>query len=209
MSSERIWFNNLAGFMTDKNYYKFFPTKDMTFAEQLNAILRFTIYFTIIIFIIKKDLNIFLVFIFVAGFTYILYTVDTQNKTHEKFYLQDRNMVIDTHTKKLCTNPSKDNPFMNVLISDYSQDPERKQACDPTTGPTKKLINKHFDNNLYRDVSDIYNRNASDRNYYTMPSSTIPNDQNSFAQFLYSQDKTCKEGNPNKCYTNLHRSIET
>ena len=68
---------------------------------------------------------------------------------------------------------------------------------------------KHFDNNLYRDVSDIYNRNASDRNYYTMPSSTIPNDQNSFAQFLYSQDKTCKEGNPNKCYTNLHRSIET
>jgi len=209
MSSERIWFDNVSGFMTEKNYYKFFPTKDMTFAEQLNAILRFTIYFTIIIFIIKKDLNIFLVFIFVAGFTYILYTVDTQNKTHEKFYLQDRNIVEEKHTKKLCTNPSKDNPFMNVLISDYSQDPERKQACDPTKGPTKKLIKKHFDNNLYRDVSDIYNRNASDRNYYTMPSSTIPNDQNTFAQFLYGQDKTCKEGNPNKCYTNIYRSIET
>lgn len=207
--SERIWFNDITHFMTEKNYNKFFPSKDMSFAEQLNSILRFAIYFTIVIFIIKKDVNIFLVLVFTALFTYVIYTVDNKNKIQERFYLESKNMVEDKDTKKLCSNPTKDNPFMNVLFSDYSDNPDRKPACDLTKGKAKKIVKKYFDNNLYRDVSDIYNRNASDRNYYTMPSTTIPNDQYAFSQFLYGQDKTCKEGNSDTCYKNLYRSIET
>lgn len=207
--SERIWFNDIPGFMTQYNYNKFFPSKDMTFAEQLNSLLRFAIYFSILIFVLKRDTNVFFVLIFMAGFTYILYTIDTQNKIREKFYIESKGLSEDKETKKLCTVPTKENPFMNVLMSDYSENPQKKEACDVSKGKTKKLVKKYFNNNLYRDVSDVYNKNASDRNYYTMPISTIPNDQESFAKYLYGQDKTCKEGAGEVCHKNIYRALQT
>jgi hypothetical protein len=107
------------------------------------------------------------------------------------------------------TSPTANNPFMNVLMSDYSENPQKKEACDVSKGKTKKLVKKYFNNNLYRDVSDVYNKNASDRNYYTMPISTIPNDQESFAKYLYGQDKTCKEGAGEVCHKNIYRALQT
>lgn len=205
--SERIWFDDIRGFMTEANYSKFYPSKDMSFAEQLNSLLRFAIYFSILVFVIRKDTNIFFAVIFMAGFTYMLYTVDTKNKVAERFYLSENNLEHDRHTNKLCVKPTKENPFMNILMSDYSENPQRKEACDITKGSVKHKVKKLFDNNLYRDVSDIYDKNASDRNYYTTPITTIPNQQTEYAQFLYGQDKGCKEGNGKKCYQNTYRTI--
>jgi hypothetical protein len=195
--------------MTERNYSKFFPSPHMTFAEQLNTLMRFAIYFSVIVFALRKDTNIFFIVVFMAGFTYMLYTVDTQNKKREKFYLRDKGLKQDTVSKKLCSQPSKNNPFMNVLVSDYAENPERKEACDISRGKAKRMAKKYFAQNLYRDVSDIYDKNASDRNYYTTPITTIPNDQNAFAQYLYGQGKTCKEGNGNMCYVNTYRTINT
>jgi hypothetical protein len=96
---------------------------------------------------------------------------------------------------------------MNVLMSDYTQDPQRKEACDVSKPKVKKVVKQLFANNLYRDVSDIYDKNASDRNYYTMPSTEIPNNQEAFAQYLYGQGKTCKDGNGIKCHANIYRPI--
>jgi hypothetical protein len=209
MANEKIWYDDLSGFITKDNYNTFFPSKDMTFAQQLNSVLRFSIYFTIFIFIIKKEVNVFFVIIFMAGFTYFLYTVDTKNKIREKFYLEGKNLQMDKRSKDICIKPTKDNPFMNVLMSDYSENPTRKPACNVSKGSTKKQAKKFFENNLYRDVSDIYDRNASDRNYYTTPITTIPNDQNAFANYLYGKDKTCKEANGDQCYKNVYRAIST
>lgn len=186
---------------------KFFPSKDMTFAEQLNSLLRFSLYFSIMVFILRKDTNIFFVVLFVAGFTYMISTVDMKNKMRERFYLKQKNLEKDRVTSKLCVKPTKTNPFMNVLISDYVENPERKQACNISNSKTKKLVKKYFDNNLYRDVSDIYDKNASDRSFYTMPVTTLVNDQTEFANYLYGQGKTCKERNGNKCYANMYRAI--
>lgn len=179
----------------------------MTFAEQLNSMVRFAIYFSTFVFIVKRDANIFLVPLFAAGFTYSLYSVDSKNKQREKFHLEERSLDRDRVTKKVCAKPTKENPFMNVLISDYAENPTRKPACDVTRGKTRKEIKKAFENNLYRDVSDVYDKIASDRNYYTTPSTTIPNDQAAFANFLYGQSKSCKEGSGLQCYKNLYRPI--
>ena len=41
----------------------------------------------------------------------------------------------------------------------------------------------------------------SSRQFYTNPSTTIPNDQEAFAKWLYyNPEKTCKEGNGLECY---------
>lgn len=207
LTGEKIWFQDLKRFISPSNYDKFFPGKEMMFVEQLNSLMRFALYFSVLVFIIKKDTNIFFVPIFIAGFTYMLYTVDTKNKHMEKFYIKSQGLQKDVHTKEMCAAPTKDNPFMNVLVSDYAENPQRKKACSITQGKTKKNVKKLFENNLYRDVSDIYNKNASDRNFYTTPITTIPNDQNAFAQYCFGMGKTCKQGNGTKCYQNTYRSI--
>ena len=40
------------------------------------------------------------------------------------------------------------------------------------------------------------------RPFYSNPSTTIPNDQGSFADFCYGSMVSCKEGNPYACYRN-------
>ena len=77
---EKIWFKDFPHFFTKENYMHFFPSKGMSFAEQLNALTRLSIYFSIVIFVIKQNTHIFFVPIFMAGFTYFLYTIDSNNK---------------------------------------------------------------------------------------------------------------------------------
>ena len=51
-------------------------------------------------------------------------------------------------------------------------------------------------------MNDIYNNRNSQRQYYTMPNTQIPNDQTSFARWLYATPPSCKEGNGLQCAAN-------
>ena len=88
---------------------------------------------------------------------------------------------------------------MNVTMKDYMNLDKngfivnRPPACDPNDPEIKKLMDQGFSNNLYRDVSDVFGKNSSQRNYFTMPWTTIPNKQDEFARWLYLSPKTCKE----------------
>jgi hypothetical protein len=94
--------------------------------------------------------------------------------------------------KKDCSKSTVNNPFMNAnLITDKR---DRDPACQYYDNPeVAAKVEKNFDNNLYRDVSDLYNKRNSQRQYYTMPATTIPNEQTSFAKWLYLSPPTCKE----------------
>lgn len=204
---EQIWYKDPTHFITVDNFKYFFPSKDMNFAQQLNSLLRLSIYFTIIVFTLQKDSVIFMVPIAVAIFTYFLFSVDTQNKTNEKTYFEDRNLKKEAHTDEICQKPTKNNPFMNVLISDYALNPQRPKACNISKSNTKKIAQKYFDTNLYRSVADIFNKEASDRQWVTNPNTKIPNDQTDFAKWCYDLPKTCKEGSGGTCYSNMYRSV--
>jgi hypothetical protein len=49
MEEEKIWFNDPQNLITKENFLKFFPTSDMTYIEQINSIVRFGIYLTLIL----------------------------------------------------------------------------------------------------------------------------------------------------------------
>ena len=57
---------------------------------------------------------------------------------------------------------------------------------------------EEFNKNLFRDVNDLYEKENSQRTYYSTPSTTIPNDQKSFAEWCYGIPETCKT-NQQKC----------
>ena len=96
-----------------------------------------------------------------------------------------------------CTLPTKDNPFGNVLVSEYSENPDRNPACESTS--VNNQVNSQFFDEFEQDPYDIYNKKHSQRQFYSMPNTRIPNDQSSFAKWLYGDcKKTCKE-KPNNC----------
>ena len=49
-----------------------------------------------------------------------------------------------------CKTPSKDNPFMNVRMSDYINNPYKPEACDVTRNDIQEEITKNFSHNLYK-----------------------------------------------------------
>ena len=59
---------------------------------------------------------------------------------------------------------------------------------------------------MYRDVKDIFGKNNSQRQFYTVPGNQVPNDQGAFAQWCYGMPKTCKEGNPLACLNDMGNS---
>ena len=70
----------------------------------------------------------------------------------------------------------------------------------------QEVMEDQFNTNLYRDVSDLYGKSNSQRQFYQMPSTTIPNEQTKFALWCYgipenngsNSGGTCKE-NPIQC----------
>ena len=92
---------------------------------------------------------------------------------------------------------SKANPFDNVLVSDYTFAPKRPAATPKTTTELDEM----FRVNWYNDQTDVFGKTQSQRMFITQPSTTIPNDQESYQNWLYKiPGKTCKEGNPEACY---------
>ena len=107
--------------------------------------------------------------------------------------------VIDTFIPNNRTMPTKDNPFMNVLIPEYVENPNRSPAADITNVSVKQEVEKYFNENLYRDADDIWDKANSQRQWHTMPSTTIPNDRDAFMEWCYNTKKVCKDGDLDVC----------
>lgn len=196
-----IWYNDIVNFFDINNMLMFYPTSDMEYSEKLNSIMRLTLYITIILYSLKNDLKLFILLIVAGIVIYIMYTMDenkekyiTNKDMYEKYGIEDDDDEIEK-----CTKPTRENPFMNVTMNEYVENPKREKACK-INNKVNEYIDQYFNEDLYRSVDDIYNKNASERQYYTMPVTEIPNNQDKFAQWLYgNEDKTCKEGNLLKC----------
>ena len=206
-----FWLDNIAILFQTDRLTEFIPNNEMNYNEKLNAIVRFSIYLSIILFLVKDNYLVFYIPIFVTVFTYFLYNNQKMKINSESFNSDIKNkkksLTRNNMNKYItCQKPSYNNPFMNVLQTDYKYRPTRPPAC----GLDKKIkqdIENKFDVNLYKDISDIYGKTNSQRQYYTMPSTTIPNDQESFSKWLYGTPPTCKQGNPEQCIANIYDNI--
>ena len=194
-SIEQIWYENPLGILFNVNdLIKFIPDFKMTFIEQMNASVRFALYFSIIMFVIKRDTKMFYIFIFVCIFTALLYVNFKHTNSQQKELFDKLNLGQDKKNRT-CFQPTLNNPFMNVSYGDYKDFPNRPSACIATKTDVKKKIDGFFDQGLYRDVDDIFHKNASDRQFYTNPSTNIPNNAVDLANWLYKTSPTCKEKN--------------
>jgi hypothetical protein len=61
---------------------------------------------------------------------------------------------------------------------------------------------------LFKDLGEQYVFEQSLRPFYSNPSTTIPNDQEAFADFCYGSMGSCKDGNQFACARNLARHTQ-
>tara|TARA_A100001015_G_C14393593_1_gene482673 strand:- start:56 stop:409 length:354 start_codon:yes stop_codon:yes gene_type:complete len=102
---------------------------------------------------------------------------------------------------------------MNVLPNDYEDNPDRVAENEAELynedryEEIQEQIDNQFSSDLFQDMTDIYNNRNSQRQFYTMPNTQIPNDQTSFAKWCYATPSTCKEGNNLQCFNNLEPKL--
>jgi hypothetical protein len=98
------------------------------------------------------------------------------------------------------TYPTANNPFMNVLIDEIKYNPTRAPAASGTNPLVNMQLDDFFHTQFVNDPTDVFNTTQSQRQFYTTPSTTVPNDQDSYQNWLYRiPGKTCKEGGREAC----------
>ena len=120
----------------------------------------------------------------------------------------ERRNDLDIINNKKCVKPTENNPFMNPNILTTKKGNEDYEACSIINKNVNKNINKFFYQKIFRNADDIYDKSTLDRQFYTVPSTTIPNDREKLGEWLYDRGPSCKEGNGMKCYNNLYNNIK-
>ena len=99
-----------------------------------------------------------------------------------------------------CSLPNKDNPFMNTPFFDVAADKELPKSCTSYDNKgIQRKIEKEFDKGLYRNYTDIFGKENSQRQFYSVSGKQGIPDQCAFAKWLYKTPSTCKEGNKLAC----------
>lgn len=176
------------------------PTDYMTMEEKLNTITRLIIFTCLILGLVFQESKLILLMIILVIIIIIIYQFQTRyDKDVDKFLETNKVKVVDN---TVCTKPTLHNPFMNPNIIDIN----RPGACPITDEKTLKEAEAFFDDTMFRNVDDVYDRNTGKRHFYTVPVTTLPNEQTVFANWLYNRGKSCKEENGERCYNNIYTS---
>ena len=208
---------------------QFFPTETMTYAQKLNAITRSVLILTLIICIWTGQwARTALVTTLTISAIYVMYmqrsgrTKDPGDSL-EGFATPTSGPVADTFegglpptTETIFQEPSSTNPFSNVMVPDYELNPhklpappvDRPEVANQILQQAVNLVQEAnpsqpgITDKLFRDVNDQLTFEQSMRPFMSNPATTIPNDQNAFAQFCYGSMVSCKEGNLFACARN-------
>lgn len=115
---------------------------------------------------------------------------ESNSPTPIKKVSYDKNQIYNERT---CREPTVENPFMNVVFSDYLNMENVPVPCNSPDEHINQEMNNYYNSSIYRDVSDVFERDNSQRNFYTPPIKITPESQTDFANWLYKRGPTCKE----------------
>ena len=108
--------------------------------------------------------------------------------------------VIGQAAPAALTLPTARNPFMNVLVDEIKYNPTRPMAASIQDPSVKVGLDDFFRTEFYSDPTDVFGKTQSQRQFIAMPSTSIPNDVDSYQNWLYRiPGKTCKEGGREAC----------
>jgi hypothetical protein len=152
--------------------------------EKLNAMTRFIILVSLFGYMCINRVIIIVFGLILIGIIVILYNTQKEGMSS---YLTNEKANIYTN-----------NPFNNVLITDYAFNPDKPEFNEEytndletrlTNGIKTSIIEQNKDNNeitdLFKNDGDNLALEESSRQFFTNPITTIPNKQDNFLEFCY------------------------
>ena len=144
---------------------------------------------------------LFLVILFVVFYKTTTNTTNDDKKKSETktegFKERERvpDGVLEEVIGEKVTYPTARNPFMNVLIDEIKYNPTRPEAMSVMDPSVSVSLDQFFKTQFTNDPTDVFGKSQSQRQFYVTPSTTVPNDVDSYQNWLYRiPGKTCKEG---------------
>jgi len=200
---------------------QFFPSTYNSLTENLNALSRLILVLTLLGFLGTGRITVLIVGILSIGSIIIYHLI--KNKSSKKETFENPNTefhsiqeLLDGSPPLQFDSPTPINPFCNVLLTDIEGNPKKAPAPvidDPDSqdaifeAAKNTMIQSHptfpnIDKRLLENLGDLYQFEQSLQPFYSNPATTIPNDQQSFADFCYGSMISCKEGNLFACARN-------
>jgi hypothetical protein len=157
---------------------KFWPTATQSADERVSATTRFVLYAMCIVYIINRDPRIFALGGIALAILYYMWTSNMIKDGKLRSTIGDarRSSVFRSNV----TVPTVENSMGNVLLSDYVDNPDRPAAAWYPSVRTQVQ-------QAWSQIHPFERQRDAERNFYTMPASTIPNDQTGFAQAAYGK----------------------
>jgi len=167
--TEPFWYSDPSVLFGPTTWYKFVPTADMSVSASLNSVVRFSIYLSILLFLSSLHPTYLLFIPVVMGVTVALNnTFPTVKKVKEGF---GSGLVVSSYVGNQKSSPTDDNPFMNPLLPEINDNPNRPPAHDVTRVDIRDQVNQSFakTSNIYMDTTDVFDIVQSQRNFHTVP----------------------------------------
>lgn len=228
MQNNIFWTDDIAVLFRDANYLNFIPSASNNNTENLNALVRFSLYLLIFFLMIHTNTYWLLLPIVIILSTIILHNIYiSQHQLSEPFSSCKKNLTFDVgyydfdenlifgndakcnYTKRKkdniqCRRPTNDNPFMNPSIDDMNK--EHPIPCNADDDKINTEIKNAYNDDIYRDIDDVFDRKNSQRQFFTV-AHNIPNDQEGFARWCYNFPPTCKSNTCTQNICNLNSNL--
>jgi len=152
-------------------------------------------------FLVKAFVFLIVIIILFIFFSYKETFVQTNSNGKANEGFSDKESVPDGALAEVIgekiTYPTARNPFMNVLIDEIKYNPTRPEAMSVIDPSIAVSLDQFFKTQFTNDPTDVFGKTQSQRQFYVTPSTTVPNDVDSYQNWLYRiPGKTCKEGGP-------------
>jgi hypothetical protein len=116
-----------------------------------------------------------------------------KDKTKQLSFISD---TINSFQEK-CDLPTKDNPYQNPSVLDFESGNIPK-PCNVDDDEINVKVKNCYDETLYRNLDDLFDKKNSERQFYTVPRENFTGNNADFAHFLYHDTGGCR-GPDQKC----------
>ena len=215
----KFWIYDPYVLLDKSKVFDLWPLESMSREEKLNAISKFVIYATILGVFLFRNFKLFLTGIITLVVLVATYFI-LNNKENTKLKEAFSDQKLYEKFKDNYTNPSKNNPIMNVLLPEIQDNPERLSAApsynkaveEEINNSTKEIIKQNFNDQsveekLFNDLGDKFQFEQSMRQFYSTANTRVANNQKEFAQFCYGNMASCKDGDVEQCLKGNYRHI--
>jgi len=175
-----FWFSDPSILFRSDTWFAFVPTAGMKVDEALNAVVRFTVYLSFLLFLCSMEVKYFVYVPVVMAITVALHQLyPNTKKITEPFRM---GTAVSGYVGSELTLPTQENPFMNPTLVDINENPKKPPAADPTDIDVRDKVMKQFaqTSNVYMDTADVFQLAQAQRNFYTVPA----DDHEGLLQFL-------------------------